>query len=150
MFVVSYFSRVFFSFKIILLFNIIDFFLKIKTFNDKNNVHVCIGSQVCNFAFKVNLSRRVKEKMLIKAKAWVHASLGSVQKMQIYLINFRVYQIFLAISKELCLSSSLIKLKTKFSFCLLNFTINQKYLIGHRIIRFTPFSFKIVKHLTIG
>lgn len=36
----------------------------------------------CNFAFKVNLSRWVKEKMLIKAKAWVHASLGSVQKMQ--------------------------------------------------------------------
>lgn len=69
MFDVSYFSRVFFSFKIILLFNIIDFFFKIKTFNDKNNVHVCIGSQVCNFAFKVNLSRWVKEKMLIKAKA---------------------------------------------------------------------------------
>lgn len=45
-------------------------------------VHVCIGSQVYNFAFKVNLSRWVKEKMLIKAKAWVHASLGSVQKMQ--------------------------------------------------------------------
>lgn len=36
----------------------------------------------CNFAFKVNLSRWVKEKMLINAKAWVHASLGSVQKMQ--------------------------------------------------------------------
>lgn len=63
------FLQGFFSFKIILLFNIIDFFFKIKTFNDKNNVHVCIGSQVCNFAFKVNLSRWVKEKMLIKAKA---------------------------------------------------------------------------------
>lgn len=89
------FLQGFFSFKIILLFNIIDFFFKIKTFNDKNNEHVCIGSQVCNFAFKVNLSRWVKEKMLIKAKAWVHASLGSVQKMQTQPINFRVYQIFL-------------------------------------------------------
>lgn len=50
---------------------------------------------MCNFAFKVNLSRWVKEKMLINAKAWVNASLGSVQKMQIYPINFRVYQTFL-------------------------------------------------------
>lgn len=61
-----------------MLFNIIDFFLKIKIFNDKNNVYVCIGSYVCNFVFKVNLLRRVKEKMLIKVKVWVYVSLGSV------------------------------------------------------------------------
>lgn len=93
-----------------------------------------------------------------KAKAWVHASLGSAQKRQIYPFNFRIYQIFLSCLIRIVFAILFDQVENKIQFCLLNFTTNQKYLIGHRIklrmfvkqFQFTPFSFKIVRHLTIG
>lgn len=146
----------FFSFKIILLFNIIDF-LKQKLSMTKIMYMYVLEARCITLHSRSEIYRDGLNRCWKKAKAWVHASLGSAQKRQIYPFNFRIYQIFLSCLIRIVFAILFDQVENKIQFCLLNFTTNQKYLIGHRIklrmfvkqFQFTPFSFKIVRHLTI-